>query len=113
MAVDTSYSKPIGREHFEEGILGQLECAPEGSANAERGPQALAETELHEVGPGRYEALLPEAWTALQGVHGGFVASLAVRAVNRTMADPSRTLRAATFGFVRGMRPGAATITVQ
>ena len=93
--------------------MGQLECAPEGSANAERGPQALAETELHEVGPGRYEALLPEAWTALQGVHGGFVASLAVRAVNRTMADPSRTLRAATFGFVRGMRPGAATITVE
>jgi acyl-CoA thioesterase len=82
-------------------------------AEAERGPQALAETDLHEVGPGRYEAFLPETWTALQGVHGGFVASLAVRAVNRTMADPSRTLRAATFGFIRGVRPGPATFCVE
>ena len=82
-------------------------------AEAERGPQALAETDLHEVGPGRYEAFLPETWTALQGVHGGFVASLAVRAVNRTMADPSRTLRAATFGFIRGVRPGLATFCVK
>jgi acyl-CoA thioesterase len=75
--------------------------------------QALAETDLREVGPGRHVALLPEAWTALQGVHGGFVASLAVRAVTRTMADPSRTLRAATFGFLRGVRPGSASFTVE
>jgi len=76
-------------------------------------PQALAETDLREVGPCRYEAFLPEAWTALQGVHGGFVASLAVRAVMLTMADPSRTLRAATFGFLRGVRPGPATLAVE
>jgi acyl-CoA thioesterase len=50
---------------------------------------------------------------ALQGVHGGFVASLAVRAVNRTLGDASRTLRAATFGFIRGVRPGAATFVVE
>jgi acyl-CoA thioesterase len=88
--------------------MGQIEpSAPE------RAPQALADTDLHEVEPGRYEADLPEAWTALQGVHGGFVASLAVRAVTRTMADPSRTLRAATFGFLRGVRPGPATFDVE
>jgi acyl-CoA thioesterase len=85
----------------------------ENSSPQARAPQALAETDLHEVGPGRYEAYLPEAWTALQGVHGGFVASLAVRAVTRTMADPARTLRAATFGFLRGVRPGPATFDVE
>jgi acyl-CoA thioesterase len=76
-------------------------------------PQALAETDLHEIEPGRFEAVLPDAWTALQGVHGGFVASLAVRAVTLTMADPSRTLRAATFGFIRGVRPGPASFAVE
>jgi acyl-CoA thioesterase len=89
--------------------MSQLESAPA----PERAPQALAETELREVGPGQYEAVLPEAWTALQGVHGGFVASLAVRAATRTMADPSRTLRAATFGFLRGVQPGTATFDVE
>jgi acyl-CoA thioesterase len=76
-------------------------------------PQALAETDLHDVGRGRYEALLPDAWTALQGVHGGFVAALAVRAVTHTLADPSRTLRAATFGFLRGVRPGTASFAIE
>ena len=76
-------------------------------------PQALAETDLREIEPGRYEAVLPDAWTALQGVHGGFVASLAVRAVTLTMANPSRALRAATFGFIRGVRPGAASFAVE
>ena len=86
---------------------------PERALALERVPQALAETDLREVGPGRYEALLPEEWTALQGVHGGYVAALAVRAVTQTMADPSRTLRAATFGFIRGVQPGAATFAVE
>jgi acyl-CoA thioesterase len=81
--------------------------------DAEPGPQSLAETNLIEVGSGRFEADLPETWTALQGIHGGFVASLAVRAVNRTLADPSRTLRAASFGFLRGVRPGAAQFIVE
>lgn len=89
--------------------MGKLEPAPA----PERPPHALAETDLREVERGRYEAVLPEAWTALQGVHGGFVAALAVRAATLTMADPSRTLRAATFGFVRGVRPGAATFAVE
>jgi len=74
---------------------------------------ALAETALHEVAHGHYEADLPEAWVALQGVHGGFAASLAVRAVTRTLADPARSPRAATFGLVRGLRPGPATFTVE
>lgn len=90
--------------------MGPLENAP---APGDAAPQALADTDLREVGRYRYEALLPDAWTALQGVHGGFVASLAVRAVKLTMADASRTLRAATFGFLRGVRPGPATFTVE
>jgi acyl-CoA thioesterase len=75
-------------------------------------PLPLSATELREIGHCRYEADLPEEWTALQGVHGGFVASLAVRAITHAMSEPARTLRAATFGFARGVRPGPATFVV-
>jgi len=72
----------------------------------------LRATELRDVGSNVFEAELPPEWVALQGVHGGFVASLAVRAVEHVLADPARTLRAATFGFLRGVRPGRARFHV-
>ncbi len=76
----------------------------------------LADTTLTPLGDGRFAATLPEHWTSLQGVHGGFVAALAVRAADAAVATlddgasapptAARTLRAATFGFVRGSTVG-------
>ncbi len=73
---------------------------------------ALADVELLPSGPTTFTAELPEAWVALQGVHGGFAAALAVRAVETVVADASRTLRAATFGFLRGLRPEPTTFEI-
>jgi acyl-CoA thioesterase len=73
----------------------------------------LADTTLTAIGSSAYEAALPEEWVALQGVHGGFVAALAVRAVQTTLGDPARMLRVATFGFLRGLRPELATFHVE
>ncbi|MCU1503373.1 MAG: hypothetical protein JWM12_2727 [Ilumatobacteraceae bacterium] len=78
-----------------------------------RGPVPLADTALTPIGRWRFQAALPEDWVALQGVHGGFVAALAVGAVQTALGDPTRTLRAATFGFLRGLRPELATFEVE
>ena len=72
----------------------------------------LTDTTIDRVGTSTYETVLPEDWVALQGVHGGFVAALAVQAIGMSIDDPARTLRAATFGFLRGLRPEPATIEV-
>jgi acyl-CoA thioesterase len=90
-----------------------LDATAELDAGAARPIVPLAGTALTPIGGSRFEALLPEEWVALQGVHGGFVAALAVRAVEATLGDPSRTLRAATFGFLRGLRPELATFHVE
>ncbi len=73
----------------------------------------LAATVLTPTGTNSYAAELPEEWVALQGVHGGFAAAVAVRAAEDTLADRTRTLRAATFGFLRGLRPGPAAIDIE
>jgi acyl-CoA thioesterase len=73
----------------------------------------LVATALTAIGRSRYQAVLPEDWVALQGVHGGFVAALAVRAVQAALDDPTRTLRAATFGLLRGLRPELATFHIE
>lgn len=58
------------------------------------------------LGEGSFRAHVDEHWRSLQGVHGGIVAALAVRASESVVAglgaDPSTSLRSATFGYVRG-----------
>ena len=58
------------------------------------------------LGGGSFRAHVDEHWRSLQGVHGGIVAALAVRASESVVAglgaDPSTSLRSATFGYVRG-----------
>src|SRR5699024_1319260 len=54
----------------------------------------------------------------LQGVHGGVVAALALRAAERVLADAgvdpaTTTLRAATLGYVAGNQVGDLTIDVE
>jgi hypothetical protein len=68
------------------------------------------DSRLHEFADGRLAGHLPQHWKSLQGMHGGLVAALAVRAadkhVNDLGAPTDCTLRAATFGFVRGSVAG-------
>ena len=86
-------------------------AAPTGPSGPAR--MSLAAVSLENCGPNRTMAELPESWTALQGVHGGFVAGLAVRAAQLTLDDPTRALRAATIGFLRGTRVGPCQFDVE
>jgi len=72
---------------------------------------------LESVGDNRFRGHVGEEWKALQGVHGGVVAALDVKAVEHVLCDagvdPATTLRAATFGYVRGNAVGDIVIDVE
>ena len=72
------------------------------------------------LGDGRYRGHVGEAWTSLQGVHGGVVAAIALTAVERALAEAgvpvgqagATTLRAATIGYVAGNTVGDLDVEV-
>jgi len=72
---------------------------------------------LEQLDQHRFTATVGEEWSSLQGVHGGYVAALAVAAAERVLVaegvDAATTLRAATFGYVSGNRLGALEIEVE
>lgn len=74
-------------------------------------------TAIEQVDEGRFRASVDEEWTSLQGVHGGIVAALSVRAAEGVLGDsgvdPATTLRAATFGYVRGNQVGPVDLDVE
>ena len=71
------------------------------------------DTEVKRVSAGRFTADLADRWASLHQLHGGYVASVAARAVRATLADRGDPpLRAATFGFLAGGRPGPVDIEV-
>lgn len=65
---------------------------------------------------GRFTARVGEAWSSLKGAHGGIVASLALDAVETSLAEAGvtdhATLRAATLGYVTGNELGESSIAV-
>lgn len=71
---------------------------------------------LDRQGERRFSGYVGDEWSSLQGVHGGVVAALVVAAAERVIAgldaDPATTLRAATFGYVRGNVVGDLTLDV-
>jgi acyl-CoA thioesterase len=72
---------------------------------------------LEPLGGTSFRGHVDNQWTSLQGVHGGIVAALAVTAAEHVLSDsgvdPATTLRAATFGYVRGNSIGDLTINVE
>lgn len=72
---------------------------------------------VDQIGERRYQGHVDEAWTSLQGVHGGVVAAIALTATERTLldagVDPTTTLRAATLGYVAGNVVGDLTVDVE
>lgn len=58
----------------------------------------------------RFTTQLPEEWSALVGIHGGYLTALAVRAAGLVVPDwDARTL---TTSFLRAARPGPAELRV-
>lgn len=80
-----------------------------GSAMVGGGPTAGGQPVL-------FGARVNEDWTSLQGVHGGVVAALGVKAADTVLAalgvEAGTTLRSATFGYVSGNRVGDLEIAV-
>lgn len=60
--------------------------------------------------PRRFDAELDPAWSSLVGVHGGYMAAIAVRAVEQS--SPGRDVRTLTTSFLRPGRVGPAEVTV-
>jgi acyl-CoA thioesterase len=63
------------------------------------------------TGASTFEIDLDPSWASLVGIHGGYMAAVAIRAVEQ-VAD-GRTARTITTSFLRPGRPGPAEITVE
>jgi acyl-CoA thioesterase len=59
-------------------------------------------------GSATFSRELPDAWSALVGIHGGYLTALAVRAAE--LAIPERSVRTLTTSFLRPARPGPAEL---
>lgn len=60
----------------------------------------------------RFAADLSPAWASLVGIHGGYCAAIATRAISTAVGDSSRAVRSVSTQFVSAPKPGAATIDV-
>lgn len=71
---------------------------------------------IEPCGDGRFRGHVDESWVALQGVNGGIVAAIALRATEVVLrdaeVDPATTLRAATLGYVSGTNVGEVVVDV-
>jgi len=63
-----------------------------------------------DAGQAEFAAELDPAWGSLLGLHGGYVAAVAVRAVQE--AFPDREVRTVTTSFLRPAQAGSARVTV-
>jgi len=59
----------------------------------------------------RWRAELDDAWSSLRGVHGGYMAAIAVRAFEH--AHPDREVRTVHVSFVRAGAVGPAEVSVE
>jgi acyl-CoA thioesterase len=71
----------------------------------------LADTELRAVEADRYVATLTPKWTSMLGIHGGYLAAIAARAI-LTAVDEDRSLRGLDVQFVRPPAAGEIVIDV-
>lgn len=60
---------------------------------------------------GTFQAELDPSWSSLRGVHGGYVAGIAVRAAQAT--EPGRAVRTVTMTFIRPAEVGPAELEVR
>jgi acyl-coenzyme A thioesterase PaaI-like protein len=61
----------------------------------------------------RYEADLAASWSSLSGIHGGYLAAVAARAMTEAVADRQLALRTLTATFLRRTDVGSATVAVE
>ncbi|HEY2429639.1 MAG TPA: thioesterase family protein [Acidimicrobiales bacterium] len=65
------------------------------------------------AGPGRYEAVIDEAWNLRPLPQGGIVTAMALRAMSDALGDPSQRLRTMHTTFVAQVADGPVAIDVE
>lgn len=60
--------------------------------------------------PGQFTVDLDPGWSALVGIHGGYMCAIAVRGAESLVTD--RVVRTITTSFLRIGKPGPATLTI-
>jgi len=69
-------------------------------------------TQVTRISDARWRAVLSPRWASLVGVHGGYVAAIASRAIDEAVGDPHRRVRTVSVQFLRSPRPGPVEIGV-
>jgi acyl-CoA thioesterase len=69
-------------------------------------------TQLTPLDATTYRATLEPAWRSMLDIHGGYVASVAARAVELAVNDPARALRSFSVQFIRPAHSGDVTIAI-
>lgn len=65
-------------------------------------------------GPGRrFAAHVADGWQAGRGPHGGYLAAIILRALERTVEDSARRPRSLTIHYLRAPAPGAVSIATR
>jgi acyl-CoA thioesterase len=67
-------------------------------------------TAVAETAPHCYEATIDPSWWVLRAPHGGYLASIILRALMLAAADPQRTPRSFTTHFIAPPKPGPISI---
>lgn len=60
----------------------------------------------------RWRADLSERWSSLVGIHGGYVAAIASRAITEAVGDPAKPVRTLSAQFLRTLNPGPVEVGV-
>ena len=68
---------------------------------------------IRQVGPGSFEANVPDGWQQGRGAFGGLVYGLLARAMEAELADPERRLQTLSGDIAGPVLPGMASIRVE
>jgi acyl-CoA thioesterase len=68
------------------------------------------ETAVEEVSPGNYVANVDKRWWVVRGPHGGYLASIGLRALKAVVADPGRHIRSLTVQYFDAPHEGEMEI---
>jgi len=71
------------------------------------------DTAVHKTGPGLYETNISEDWWVVRGPHGGYLASIVLRALTDTVADGDRSPRSFTVHYAAAPEPGPARVETE
>lgn len=75
-------------------------------------PNFAADTAITRVAGTTFAADLQPSWSSLVGIHGGYTAAVATRAIAASLDDPLRAIRSVSTQFVSAPRPGPVEIDV-